>query len=194
MTSSKIEADLDLISSAGNSGRSMRSTRCPDKRLWRSRSINRSRSVNGPTATGAAIRRPSSLSDALPASPRARSITSRAWGDPPANARMVRLCNDSSSSHGPSRLDSSCVGEFICEAAESAIIATEVSGTAWFSSAARKLIPVRVEEYTPTGLLAAIVYIDLVGVDRDEARLRLLSGIKAGRLRLETEPPFPGGR
>lgn len=57
---------------------------------------------------------------------------------------------------------------------------------------ARKLIPVRVKEYTPTGLLAAIVYIDLVGVDRDEARLRLLSGVKAERPRLETEPPFPG--
>ncbi len=59
---------------------------------------------------------------------------------------------------------------------------------------ARKLIPVRVEECTPQGLLAPIVYIDLVGVDRDEARQRLLNGIKAERPRVVPEPPFPGER
>ncbi|MFI6096447.1 toll/interleukin-1 receptor domain-containing protein [Lentzea sp. NPDC051213] len=59
---------------------------------------------------------------------------------------------------------------------------------------ARKLIPVRVEECSPPGLLAPIVYIDLVGVERDEARQRLLSGIQSERPRVVAEPPFPGGR
>jgi len=57
---------------------------------------------------------------------------------------------------------------------------------------ARKLVPVRVEDVEPPGLLAAIVYIDLVGVDRDEARRRLLQGIRQERQRTVTEPPFPG--
>lgn len=56
----------------------------------------------------------------------------------------------------------------------------------------RKLIPVRVEECEPPGLLRAIVYIDLVGADRDEARRRLLDGINPDRLRVTEEPPFPG--
>lgn len=59
---------------------------------------------------------------------------------------------------------------------------------------ARKLIPVRVEECAPPGLLAPIVYIDLVGVDRDEAKRRLLNGIRPERPRVATEPPFPGTR
>jgi hypothetical protein len=43
-------------------------------------------------------------------------------------------------------------------------------------------------------MLAPIVYIDLVGVDRDEARQRLLSGIRSERPRVVAEPPLPGGR
>ena len=57
----------------------------------------------------------------------------------------------------------------------------------------RKLIPVRVKECDPPGLLAAIVYIDLVGVDRDEAKRRLLKGINPTRPSMVEEPPFPGG-
>ncbi|GAB2843369.1 hypothetical protein JOD27_008175 [Lentzea nigeriaca] len=62
------------------------------------------------------------------------------------------------------------------------------------AGSARKLIPVRVEECAPHGLLAPIVYIDLVGVDRDEAKRRLLNGSRPERPRVATEPPFPGSR
>lgn len=57
----------------------------------------------------------------------------------------------------------------------------------------RTLIPVRVKECSPPGLLAAIVYIDLVGADRDEAKRRLLKGIDLERPKVLAEPPFPGG-
>jgi len=39
----------------------------------------------------------------------------------------------------------------------------------------RKLIPVRVQKCSPTGLIASIVYMDLVGLSMDEAKARLLS-------------------
>lgn len=57
----------------------------------------------------------------------------------------------------------------------------------------RKLVPVRVEAYQPTGLLASIVYIDLVGVSAVEARHRLLDGLRPGRRPRTVVPPsFPG--
>jgi hypothetical protein len=53
------------------------------------------------------------------------------------------------------------------------------------------LLPVRVENVQPPGLLQTRVYIDLVGLSRQRARARLLEGIRpAGRP--EREPPFPG--
>lgn len=55
----------------------------------------------------------------------------------------------------------------------------------------RLLIPVRIRPVDLTGLLAPIVYIDLVGVtDKQEAQDRLLSGIKDGRKKPDTEPEF----
>jgi hypothetical protein len=60
------------------------------------------------------------------------------------------------------------------------------------TGAARKLVPVRVTETERSGLLSQIVFIDLVGLSEDEARERLLAGIR-DRLK-PTEPPvFPGG-
>jgi tetratricopeptide (TPR) repeat protein/SAM-dependent methyltransferase len=56
------------------------------------------------------------------------------------------------------------------------------------------LVPVRVRECNPEGLLPQIVYIDLVGVENPaEAADRLLKKIKPGRRKPEVEPPFPGG-
>lgn len=60
----------------------------------------------------------------------------------------------------------------------------------------RRLIPVRVEDYTPTGLLRSIVYVDLVGLSDTRARERLLSAL--GQLespsggKPTSEPAFPG--
>ncbi|HEU0080074.1 MAG TPA: TIR domain-containing protein, partial [Longimicrobiaceae bacterium] len=57
------------------------------------------------------------------------------------------------------------------------------------------LVPVRVRECAPEGLLPQIVYIDLVGVaSAAEAADRLLKKIKPGRGKPEVEPPFPGGK
>lgn len=56
---------------------------------------------------------------------------------------------------------------------------------------ARKLIPVRIDRCHPEGLLKAIVYIDLVGLDGGQARRVLLDGIK-GRAKPATPPAFPG--
>ncbi len=56
----------------------------------------------------------------------------------------------------------------------------------------RKLIPVQVEVCEPTGLLGQVVRIDLVGLDEDDARVRLLEGI-SGRPKPAEAPAFPGG-
>jgi tetratricopeptide (TPR) repeat protein len=55
----------------------------------------------------------------------------------------------------------------------------------------RKLLPVRVENVQPPGLLRTRVYVDLVGLSRQSARTRLLEGIRPSG-RPEREPPFPG--
>lgn len=56
----------------------------------------------------------------------------------------------------------------------------------------RTLVPVKVRPCTPPGLLAPIVYIDLVGLDRDRARATLLDGLDLRRPTSAVEPPFPG--
>ena len=56
-----------------------------------------------------------------------------------------------------------------------------------------KLVPVRVDDCHPPGLLAQIVYIDLNGINESAARDRLLSGIDhKKRNRPITPPMFPG--
>lgn len=58
------------------------------------------------------------------------------------------------------------------------------------SGQARTLIPIRVEECEPLGLLKAIVYIDLVGLDQQAASRALLRGV-TGDLEPRTPVPFP---
>jgi CHASE2 domain-containing sensor protein len=55
----------------------------------------------------------------------------------------------------------------------------------------RNIVPVRVKTCEPTGLLRAIIFIDLVDVAEDLARQRLLDGL-ADRGKPVTPPPFPG--
>jgi tetratricopeptide (TPR) repeat protein len=57
---------------------------------------------------------------------------------------------------------------------------------------AGRLLPVRVEACELPRLLATRVYIDLAGLGRQQARQRLLEGVKRGRRRPEREPGFPG--
>lgn len=56
----------------------------------------------------------------------------------------------------------------------------------------RKLIPVRVAECEPEGMLKAVVYIDLVGLDAKAAAQKLIGSLQPGRKKPLTPPPFPG--
>ncbi len=56
---------------------------------------------------------------------------------------------------------------------------------------AKKLLPVRVVECSPKGLLAPIVYIDLVNRNETEAKDELLKGVNHSRIKPETAPRFP---
>jgi len=55
-----------------------------------------------------------------------------------------------------------------------------------------KLIPVRIEDCQPPGLLGSLIYIDLVKLDETTARERLLAGLPKGRRKPSTGPQFPG--
>jgi hypothetical protein len=56
-----------------------------------------------------------------------------------------------------------------------------------------RLVPVRVADFAPEGLLATRIYIDLVGKDRQAARSALLDGLKGQPAAMPTEEPdFPG--
>jgi len=56
----------------------------------------------------------------------------------------------------------------------------------------RKLIPVRVEDCSPLGLLAQIVYVDVFDCEESEAQQRLLSAVTEGRMKPAERPRFPG--
>lgn len=55
----------------------------------------------------------------------------------------------------------------------------------------RALIPIRVEHCTPTGLLSALIYIDLVGHSEESSRDAILEGLKE-RAKPDEAPDFPG--
>jgi len=54
------------------------------------------------------------------------------------------------------------------------------------------LLPVRIHDCEPRGLLPQIVYIDLVGLDAKVARDTLLAGVQRQRAKPTREPGFPG--
>lgn len=56
----------------------------------------------------------------------------------------------------------------------------------------RILVPVRVRECEPTGLLPQIVYIDVVGLNEQNAKERLLQGVKSERAKPSAPPRYPG--
>ena len=57
---------------------------------------------------------------------------------------------------------------------------------------AGRLVPVRVRECQPEGLLASRTWIDLIGLDADAARDALLEGIERRRAKPSRAPAFPG--
>jgi tetratricopeptide (TPR) repeat protein len=54
-----------------------------------------------------------------------------------------------------------------------------------------RLLQVRIEDCELPRLLRAQVYVDLVGLPREQARARLLNGVRRGRRKPASEPPFP---
>jgi hypothetical protein len=54
-----------------------------------------------------------------------------------------------------------------------------------------RLLQVRIEDCELPRLLRAQVYVDLVGLPRQQARVRLLAGVQRGRRKPSAEPPFP---
>ena len=58
---------------------------------------------------------------------------------------------------------------------------------------ARKLIPVRIAKCKPTGMLAPIIYVDLLGLPQDDARAVLL-GAFSERAKPSSMPAFPGAQ
>ena len=60
------------------------------------------------------------------------------------------------------------------------------------TSANRKLIPIRVEDCNPSGLLSSVVHVDVFNCDETEAQQRLLAAVKDGRMKPAQCPPFPG--
>ena len=56
----------------------------------------------------------------------------------------------------------------------------------------RKLVPVRVRECDPRGLLRAVVYVDVVDLSEQAASAALLAGVRAGRAKPVGAPDFPG--
>lgn len=80
-----------------------------------------------------------------------------------------------------------------------AFLASRFTAPEWAAAFARDptgalglLLPVRVKDCNPAGLLGQIVYIDLVGVpSKDEARQRLLAGVDRARRKPATEPTLP---
>jgi hypothetical protein len=56
----------------------------------------------------------------------------------------------------------------------------------------RGLIPVRIDDVEPSGLLGQVVYIDLLGTDEHQAREKLLAGVDTTRAKPSRKPAFPG--
>jgi hypothetical protein len=58
----------------------------------------------------------------------------------------------------------------------------------------RRLVPVRVRELEPDGLLGQVVYVDVVDLSEVAAREALLAGVSADRAKPTAAPGFPGAR
>src|SRR5215203_1441573 len=54
------------------------------------------------------------------------------------------------------------------------------------------LVPIRVRECDLEGLHVPIIYLDLVGLDENDARAALLDGISREPVAATVSPPFPG--
>jgi CHASE2 domain-containing sensor protein len=60
------------------------------------------------------------------------------------------------------------------------------------TGAERRLVPVCIGKCEPKGVLRALIFIDLIGLDEATARTKLLEGIQDGRGKPASAPVFPG--
>jgi TIR domain len=56
------------------------------------------------------------------------------------------------------------------------------------------LLPVRVDDVTPPGILRSLTYVDLVGIDEATATSRLLAGVRLDRAKPASRRPYPSGQ
>jgi hypothetical protein len=80
-------------------------------------------------------------------------------------------------------------------------VQSEYSGAEWRlvffrdpTGEQRILLPVRIADFTPSGLLATRVYVDLVGLSEADATLKLLEAVQSGFPSKTDRRPFPGAR
>jgi tetratricopeptide (TPR) repeat protein len=59
------------------------------------------------------------------------------------------------------------------------------------TGAEAKLLPIRIADFKPAGIFAALIYVDLVGLSEDAAQGVLLKGIDPGRAKPPKRPAFP---
>ena len=78
-------------------------------------------------------------------------------------------------------------------------LAAKFTAAEWAAAFARDptgtggvLLPVRVGDCQPEGLLRAIAYVDLLGLDEASAKRTLLARVKGERLKPSSSPGFPG--
>lgn len=60
------------------------------------------------------------------------------------------------------------------------------------TGAERRLVPVCIGKCEPKGVLRALIFVDLIGLDEATARAKLLEGIQDGRGKPTAAPAFPG--
>ena len=80
-----------------------------------------------------------------------------------------------------------------------AFLASPVCRAEWASAlqrdptgADRRLVPVRVRECQPDGLLGSVIYLDVVGLSEAVSRDKLLAGLSGARAKPVAAPVFPG--
>lgn len=114
------------------------------------------------------------------------SVTIQAWDFRPGGNFVLYMQQATSARHTVAVLSPSYLAAEYTQPEWAAAFARDPRG------ASRALIPVRVQECRPEGLLAQIVYADLVGLDETGARRTLLDAFPE-RGKPPTQPPFPGG-
>ncbi|MCF2535300.1 toll/interleukin-1 receptor domain-containing protein [Streptomyces sp. FB2] len=119
------------------------------------------------------------------------SVIVQEWDFVPGNSWQMGMekgiteCDRTLAVLSPSYLQSSVYGRQEWQAA----LGADPAGYA------RRLVPVRVAPCTPQGMLASLVFIDLVGLPGPQARSQLLDGIghaRSGRAKPVSPPVFPG--